>query len=569
MKQVSFLQFTDRLIKRTLFGLVTALACTAVYGGWLEEQLSKEQLSKEPSGVPLEKPLNPTAPSQVENIRIDCQNCNAIMSWDERGSADAYLVNFGDGKLHKTYETSITYPVTSSLANSAIEIQGVNKYHGRGNVTRFLMSHQHLASPPEDSTITNFEESCTRRGVSFRTVRNLSPITYWLSVGGYDFPEEVASGAVRKVVDMQDVPSTYDVSGAMTLILQWGCALTDSEEEERCPRETLTLVETVNCLDYINPYLYGPEKLTWGCLKEGVAGDLLLEAQWEHLFLYAVLDMTKTGDYIYHIETIDDNNVERSYTVPINLSSPEYDDQINPYTDFFSTNQSTTLTFQRGHSYQVSIMPDYVHSRLVDGLCESQTLTSNLTIPAKTEISQLDESRIGFQCSGSGSGCDIAVSVHDENESQESLAEITSELDADDENNIVITALNINQTYVAEIIHPANDSIPCRLDIVTFSLTPTPSPTIQPESIDMTTNVVYTAGVSQVQATVAEPGASSTEILPVITPEPGGVASTESGGVNTYIPLVAAGLPLGLISIVGITIVAGTYCHIACRHIKK
>ena len=473
MKKANLLQFSGWQIKPVLFGLITALTCMAGYG-----HQPNEPPQNSLDSIPLPK---------IENIQILCHDCKAILSWEVKGSADYYRVNCGDGLWLETDDTSMVCPATRHLADSAIEIQGVSHHHG-GGVTRFVIADHYMLGYVYPSasyftkTLFQVAESCTKRGLKFAPTNSLKPIISTLSLDGYNLSEAVANGTTQMVVDLNEVPATFDVSARMTLTLQWRCALTDGEETGHCPLEKTSLRTQSFTSSLTYPFHYGPENLTWECLKEGIAGHVLLGAHWEHQLNIAIMFLGKAENFIYHVEVIDDENIRVNYTIPFNVQGFVFDQGISNANNFESMPQSTNLTLQRGHAYQVSITPDYIDPDLSETLCKPQTLTRKLIIPAEAEIIQIDE-----------------VTFNDE------------------------------------------DSTPCWKDIMTSSLTPIPSPTVQSESAVMTNEVVYSTSTPQSLSHSSVDGSESSmeTMLPSMTPLPAHIISEKSQTTNTYLPIIA------------------------------
>ena len=332
----------------------------------------------------LEVSLDLRPPLRVVNIKILCQNCPAILSWETQGAADFYRVNFGDGDWHVTTQQSIVYPVTRNLVRNTIKIQGVSNRYGGGSIGRFTPRNQ-----IETILFTN-SHSCTAIDLNYNTL-SLKPVYLTVSAGDYRFPEALLSESGEATVDLQNVPSGYSIPGAVTASLSWGCVLMDTGENGNCAQEKTTLIRS-SSRNIVNSLRYGPEKLTIGCLQDGMAGHALLEAHWKHRINNGLIHSENSRNFTYYIDTVDDEGFSVNNIIPIDTSHYILDDDNILLFGLYP--QSITLTLHRGHTYQLSITPDYLNPYISAPLCTSQTLARELTIPAKTEVTELDETGV-------------------------------------------------------------------------------------------------------------------------------------------------------------------------------
>ena len=513
----------------------------------------------------LEVSLDLRPPLRVVNIKILCQNCPAILSWETQGIADFYRVNLGDGNWHVTNQQSIIYPVTRSLIENTIKIQGVSNRYGRGSVGKFTPRDQPLAEP----SVHLGSQSCTAIRLGFNTL-NLKPVYLTVSADGYRFPEVLLSESGQATVDLQNVPSGYNISGLITASLSWGCVLMNTGEGGNCAQEKTTLIRS-SPRYVVQDLRYGPEKLTSGCLQGDMTGYALLEMHWEHLIDSGLIHSGNTRDFTYHIDTVDDEGFLVNNIVPIDTGTDTFDYFFDGDKVVFSTllPQSVTLTLHRGHTYQLRITPDYLDPSISESFCTYQTLTRELAIPLQTEVTSLNETSAGVQCIGLGSGCHIAVFINDTNESPSEPKTLLSEyFDATGEQNVVINTLTENQNYTIEVTYNKTGSVPCRKDVVTFSLTPAPSSvsespdiypstTIQaplPSSVDRSTTSINLVLPTTLPTTIA------TEAIPE------NVHPTEPGNKDNYLPLYIAS---GEWILIVITLIPSITLCICLRQIKK
>ena len=493
----------------------------------------------------LEQPLDLRGSPRIENIQILCQNCQAILSWEVQGSVDSYRVNVGDNNWHETHQSFIAYPLTSHLVSRAIKIQGVSDRFGRGPMSSFVITRQRLVNRG-----VNFaSESCTKVRVDFE-IRNLKPVICTPSLGNYDFPATTLPESGQLIVDLQSVPPIYDTSNVLSFTLKWGCRLSDEENNDECRQEVPTLVrEFIWDERFKNALHYGPEKLTLGCLHEEMAGNFLLdhsslenavlEAHWDHKLHTRLIFTNATRNYIYRIGVVDNQGFPVNFTLPIDTSGYIYDPLNDHLNNVLPQSQTTSLTLQRGHTYQVTITPDYIGSDIPESLCESQSLSHEIIIPALTEVIQINETSAGIQCMGNGSDCHIRVFINDE-----SFAEFSNE------QNVVMTALSINQTYTFVINYNGTNVVPCRTDRVTFTLSPTPS------SVIMTSVASYYSDTSgSMVSSSNRPDTSITRISPTLTPSPDHENPTIFGKKDTYVPLYVAAGVWGVVLVVSVSFI--------------
>ena len=505
----------------------------------------------------LEVSLDLRPPLRVVNIKILCQNCPAILSWETQGAADFYRVNFGDGNWHVTSQQSIAYPVTRNLIENTIKIQGVSNRYGRGSVGRFTPRDQPLA----ETSLHTGSQSCTVVEFYYNTL-NLKPIYLTLSAGDYRYPEALLSESGEATIDLQNVPSGYSIPDAVRASLSWGCVLMDTGGSGNCAQEKTTLIRS-SSRNIENAFRYGPEKITSGCLQDGMTGDVLLDVHWEHLLNNGLIFSGQSRNFAYHIETIDDEGFAVNNTVPIDTSRYIVDGHNTQFSSLLP--QSITLTLHRGHTYQLSITPNYLNPVIPDPLCISQTLTHEFIIPVPTEVTPLDETSAGVQCIGFGSGCHVAIFINDTNEKSSEPKTLLSEyFDATGEQNIVINTLTANQNYTIEVTYNGTDSVPCRKDVVTLSLTPAPSSASESPDIYPSTTIQAPLPSSVDRSTTSINLVLPTTIATEAIPE--NVHPTEPGNKDNYLPLYIASGEWVLIVIALIPSI--TLC-ICLRQIKK